>query len=39
MATHGEYILTFVHSTFPNTGIYILNLCHKNKLKWGKKEK
>lgn len=28
-------VLTFVHSTFPNTGIYILNLCHKNKLNWG----
>lgn len=32
-------VLTFVHSNFPSTGIYILNLCHKNKLKWGKKEK
>lgn len=32
MATHGEYWL------FPSTGIYILNLCHKNKLNWGGNE-
>lgn len=31
-------VLTFVHSNFPSTGIYILNLCHKNKLNWGGNE-
>lgn len=31
-------VLTFVHSNYPSTGIYILNLCHKNKLNWGGEE-
>lgn len=30
--------MIFVYLMFFNIGIYILNFCYKNKLKWGKKE-
>lgn len=33
MATHGEYWLLFIQIS--QVLVYILNLCHKNKLNWG----